>query len=401
MALQFTSVEEPSFSRGIDARSAENQIREGFVRDLVNGDIVEGRIKKRKGYESFAGNVPIRVVRYQQPGENKAIVSLDSSIDLSRVDGRPILLYGRSTTGSGSPFSSTVDKALWFTNWETNLRKYFLVNPSATPLTITASPVEHSIPTTNMYIGVSENTNADEDLLSGELLLTSMQVGSDRTITVSYNNNTANPVPVFLYYLDRQYEEGTTYVSPEWTTDAPTDDLDISSATHQLSTANIIYQLYQKVGTDWILSKPDGFYTKADGSVRVRVTADVGTIFKVILSAVPDSQSEEGENNHVLTNRPNSYLFYNCYATIDSADTLYGEGYRSSEIMPETVVYNDVLKTATFAFDPQTALSNIKFNYEQGIIRTNEIYLTGPSVGYFPTIATADSAPQMTLYGLS
>lgn len=392
MALQFTYVDEPSFSRGIDARSAENQIRDGFVRDLVNGDIVEGRVRKRKGYEAFAGNIPLRVIRYQQPEVGRAIVSLDGSIDLSRVEGRPILLYGKSSvsTSSPNPFTSTADRTWWFTSWETNLRKVF--NASTTGI-ITATATEHSVASTDMYVGVSENTDANTDQLSGELLTTSISVdASSRLVTVNYTNNRTTPVPVFLYYLDRSPEDGTTFAQNNSTALDGASTFTILASTHGLSTSNILYQLYQFEGGSWIQSKPDSFSCASNGDISYTVTAGSGVQFRMILSAVSDAQVTEGGSTILLANQPNSYLFYTCYNG-------------TSEIIPDTVIYNDDDKSVVFTFSGEEVPEDVRICYEYGIIRTNEIYLdnadfgAGPFSGSFATVLT-DNAPQLTLYGI-
>lgn len=410
MPLQFTTIEEPSFSRGIDARSAENQIRDGFVRDLVNADIVEGRVKKRKGYAPFAGNIPLRVTRYFQNATNKAIVSLDSSIDLSRVESRPILLYGKTSTeavSANDPFSDDINHSCWFTKWETNLRKIFL--KGGLPVkSITATPAEHSIPTQSMYVGVSENNpNSATDVLTGELLTTSVTIESDRTIRVDYVNSRTTDVPVFLYYLDRTPVAGTTFTSAEFSGSEQV----VSAFDHGLSTSNIMYQLYQKDGSSWIQSKPNAFYAKADGSVKVVVDNPEGKTFRLVLSAVPDSQTGEGGNGFTLTNQANSYLFYTCYETL-TAGPEYAAGYLFSAVEPDTVQYDDEDKATTFSFDT-SQLVNIRFVYEYGIIRTNEIYLSSaapssdigastrsPTSPAFSEMDDADTAPQMTLYGI-
>lgn len=397
MPLQFSTVEEPSFSRGIDARSAENQIREGFVRDLVNADIVEGRIKKRRGYEAFAGNIPLRVVSYRQPEEGKAIVSLDSSIDLSRVQSCPLYIYGRTSvsTASPNPFTSTVDRPLWVTGWATNLRKYFTKESSDS---ITATATEHSIPTTDMYVGVSENVNDETavDTLAGEQLLSSITIDSSREITVDYTNNTIEDVPVFLFYLDRTPVSGEVFASNFTLTDVDeTQQFSVLASTHGLATSNILYQLYKQSGTDWVQCKPDAFELSPTGNVSFDVTAEVGTVFRLILSSVPDSQSQEGESPVTLTNMPNSYLFYTCY---DGDD----------EIVPDTVEYNDEDKTVKLTFDGTEVPSSIRVVYEYGTIRTNELYLEDDNIGTSPaqnvsfsTPIDNDPSPQMSVYGIS
>jgi len=96
MTLQYTTIDESSFAYGIDARSAENQIKAGFVRDLVNADIIEGRIRKRKGFTGYAGELPLRVTQYKTTAGTPGKLSLvfDGSVDIARVESTPILVTG-------------------------------------------------------------------------------------------------------------------------------------------------------------------------------------------------------------------------------------------------------------------------------------------------------------------
>jgi hypothetical protein len=293
MATQFSVIEEPSFARGIDARSAENQIRDGFVRDLVNADIIEGRVKKRRGSAAYAGNIPVRVNKIRQiPGGSKQLcLSLDSSIDLSVVGSCPLIVYGKSSTtgttaanitsgndtftavgdvfagasfvyipvstvtnipagyyyirdrtyaapnttfnlsltadgtflvavnagtvsvGNG-PFTTVGDNLRYYTAWTSNLRKVFTAN---TADSIQALASEHAIPSTDMYVGISETTaegSVDGLTRNGSSLLKAVSVAvSDYTITADYTNNTDTPQNVFMYYLDRQAVIGEVYIS--------------------------------------------------------------------------------------------------------------------------------------------------------------------------------------------
>ena len=83
MAIQYVMADEKNFSLGIDARSAENQIAPGFVRDLLNADVVEMRVRKRPGYQGYAGNLPVRVTAFEYRSSTQQMyLTLDSAISL-------------------------------------------------------------------------------------------------------------------------------------------------------------------------------------------------------------------------------------------------------------------------------------------------------------------------------
>jgi hypothetical protein len=391
MALQYQNVEEPSFSRGIDARSAENQIRDGFVRDLVNSDIVEGRVKKRKGYANYGGQVPVRVAGIRQiPSTNQICFTLDNSIDVSRVDSSPILVYGKSsniTTGQG-PFTTSGDTAKYYLSWESNLKKQLLLGTG----TINAPVTEHVISSSDIYVGVGESTGT---LLSNELLLMTTTIDPvSYNIAVNYTNNTNTVKPVFLFYRDGQAILGENYTGTHVVA-ADNDVISITAATHSLSSYNIIYQLYQDTGSVWELVKPALCTVDSIGGTVSIQPGRAGT-YRVLLTAVPIAQSFNGSPTQngpsyefTISDIESPYTFYTLYEASSVTPGLY------TEILPDSVLYNDTLRQLTFRFSTSPA-GILQLYYTAGTIRANEICATDNSV----TVSIDDSLPQLTIYGL-
>lgn len=391
MALQYQNVEEPSFSRGIDARSAENQIRDGFVRDLVNSDIVEGRVKKRKGYANYGGQVPVRVAGIRQiPSTSQICFTLDNSIDVSRVDSSPILVYGKSsniTTGQG-PFTTSGDTAKYYLSWESNLKKQLLLGTG----TINAPVTEHVISSSDIYVGVGESTGT---LLSNELLLMTTTIDpASYNIAVNYTNNTNAVKPVFLFYRDGQAILGENYAGTHVVA-ADNDIISITAATHSLSSYNIIYQLYQNTGSVWELVKPALCTIDSIGGTVSIQPGRAGT-YRVLLTAVPIAQSFNGSPTQngtsyefTISDIESPYTFYTLYEASSVTPGLY------TEILPDSVIYNDTLRQLTFKFSTSPA-GILQLYYTAGTIRANEICATDNSV----TVSIDDSLPQLTIYGL-
>lgn len=305
MALQFTTVEEPSFGRGIDARSAENQIRDGFVRDLVNSDIVEGRVRKRKGYANYAGNIPVRVTAVRQTVPDKVGFLLDTSIDLSDVTSSPILVYGKYT-------SSLPDSVDYYPDWQTSIKKtledtaretstigtgagvntvnvvstatfpttgtfvlggaitvYSYTGKTLTSLTGVTPAISYSAGQSvvgpsvkSIDIPVSEHAISSSDMYVGAVLATPQELvftgevsinPSSYNINIAYSNDGGPAQDVFIFYKNGQTILGETFVGSYPTTSA----ISITAATHNLSSNNITYQVYEDVGSALIRVVPN------------------------------------------------------------------------------------------------------------------------------------------------
>jgi hypothetical protein len=395
MALQYQNIEEPSFGRGIDARSAENQIRDGFVRDLVNSDIVEGRVRKRKGFANYAGNLPVRVTAVRQIGAptNKTGFILDRSIDLSDVDITPLLVYGK--------YSSSIanDTTLYYEQWETSIKKAFAVTTPPGPSTLTVPVSEHNIDSPYIYTGtVLYSPGPEEEVITVDETEVS---NSTYDINLSYFNYTGFPEEVYVYYKDGRTILGETAVitavlpnpGPPTTITIPATGL----GGHNLSLGNIIYQLYENVGSGLVRRIPSSAFLDKNTN-ELTITPGTPGNYVVLLFSAPVSQSVTlspslftagGEENYRLTlsNVTSRYIFSSVYH--DST----GE-----EILPDSVIYNSDNETVTFAFAKASYEANpgaLRIYYDYGAVRANEITVTGPNVNAYYT------DPQLTIYGLS
>lgn len=405
MALQYTTVDEKSFAFGIDARSAENQIREGFVRDLVNADIIEGRVRKRKGHVSYAGNIPVRVLGLRYESGNKICFTLDSSIDLSRVPSTPILVYGRSSLGN--PFSSS-GGLQYYTGWTTNLKKTLLANTTST---ISAPQTEHGLTSPDFFTGTALSTGTGDDL-SGEVVsLDGISISaSTYDITASYTNGEATNKSAFLYYLNRTGITGETYISTQAITTPGTKTFTIPAATHQLANYNIVPQLYlgdnSVLGsvTTWSKIQPDSFSINiTSGQVVCTFTiseAVPSLTAKLILSAVPFDQAAAVQLSPSPVTPPASQsvsvvdvgspLIFGALYEKDSVTNTY------NLVFPDNTTYNDTTKALSISYTKSSPATDGIYYYNYGTIRANELCVTHPSA----ITPGADTSPQLTIWGL-
>jgi hypothetical protein len=172
----------------------------------------------------------------------------------------------------------------------------------------------------------------------------------------------------------------------------------ISAATHQLQSYNIIYQLWQDVGTSYIKVRPNQFTVDdSTGQVTLTVTNDTSAsiTYRLILSVVPatnngDYNITQGTNTLAITGITSPFIFYTLYLV--SGNTL-------TEVLPDSYVFDDEANTWSVTFENNTSGAlTARVYYTYGTVRANEIQVTSPST---IAVSETDNAPQLTVYGLS
>ena len=149
--MQFTSIVENNFSRGEAAHTSENLIPEGYVETLVNGDVVERRLRKRAGYQGYSGSLPLRVEEVRYPDSNTITYVLSSSIDILNQPSSPLVVYGR-----GSLTGSTTDSGHYYPGYTVDILKTLTTGTS----TLSLPGSDHGFTGTNqLMIGVAHTYN--------------------------------------------------------------------------------------------------------------------------------------------------------------------------------------------------------------------------------------------------
>jgi len=401
MALQYTNIPEQDFGRGIDARSAENQIGEGFVRDLLNADVIEKRVRKRTGYQSYAGNVPVRTTRMDydtnvDPSKRMicftldSIVSLNTTISLESVRSSPLVIYGRSstfTTGQG-PITTSGDVALYYDRFTIPIRKELLA-PSGT---LTIAGTEHGLGTSQFFCNVVESdstlNNSYSDILTDAVRINTSTYDINIDYTVYQNTN------AIVYYLNKPTTAGDVYVQT-WNHPGGTDTLPIPTTTHNLTNFNIVSKIYEDTLSEWTEIEEDDFTLDNAGNVSITITAAVPTVYQIVLSAAPTTNVKEGQigpllaqQNVTIENLSHPWVFYNIYVKKPSSSDY-------EKVEANSVSYDNLNNSITFNFDTYAAES-YKIFYEYGDIRSNVLCVYDSSV----TVDGTDVSPQVTIWGL-
>ena len=108
MATRYRPVTHKNLARGIDAQSTFNNIEPGFSSELLNMDCSDrGALSKRKGYEGFHGDIPLRLDSIDNNGNGTATFNMDQEVNLLLTPSTPIVIYGDMLfSGTGTLSSS-------------------------------------------------------------------------------------------------------------------------------------------------------------------------------------------------------------------------------------------------------------------------------------------------------
>lgn len=131
-----TPIAHENLGKGIDQFHPENRIPDGYWEDLLNCDpLPDGSISKRRGYQRYAGYVPIRVISVQHSGTNIDF-TVDSSLDLTSLRSTPIVVYGRLSSSQSGDFSTT-DVAKYYSSFTISSGKIRVTDAGAVSATYT------------------------------------------------------------------------------------------------------------------------------------------------------------------------------------------------------------------------------------------------------------------------
>jgi hypothetical protein len=398
VAVQFINSPEKNFASGIDARSAENQIPESFVKDLLNSDVVEKRVRKRRGYQSYAGNVPVRITRLDYDGATNEVcftldstVALDTAVSLDQVRSSPIIVHGRSSDQATGPFNTSGDSSRYYPAFTVPTRKSFIA-PSGT---LQIDSTEHGLGTTNLFCSVVESTSLTNRSYT-KVLTDSISI-DDTSFDIGIGYTTYIDRDVFVYFSDKDPVGGSSYVATLNHTGSGLETFSIPTSTHNLTNYNIITQVQQDTGPTTIQVIPEQFLLANNGDVTISLDSVSAATYKVILSAAPVTNTASGVVNATssgtvtISSPDKPWLFFGIYLEQTPGGT-------KELVYPDTIDYDSVTNQFTLSFTNDAAVArNFIVLYEYGDVRSNRLCVTDS----LATVTGTDLAPQLTMWGLS
>lgn len=392
--MQYISFPLGDMGAGIDRLSAESAIPPGYSEALLNVDPTpEGYLRKRPGYGSTSGWLPIRIASVSgTAGSQDLCFFLDSgadvtSIDLSELRSTPIVVHGKlaSTYGSGWDLTAT-DSAHYYTGFSPDIRYTFASGSSTNSI----NGSTHNLGE-NLFIGVasSDSTIANDNspFLPNEAEV--VVVGDN--VNVHYTNGSAS-FEGFIYLLSGATDPGTVYnQTGVWS--GPT--LAINAATHQLTNFNIIPVLYEGDGTSWREVACEVTISNSGTVTFTAASSFTGayTNYLAILRSVASTQT-------YAINLPANTTVFATISPLDSAFLISAayedDGTTRTRILPDNIsIVGDVATVTLTNGSPTSTLVDIYWEY--GRLITNKVCVTNS------VVATGDFATdqcEVSIWGI-
>lgn len=407
--LQYITVRETDLGAGIDQQSAENRIPEGYCEDIENADPQStGHIAKRKGYQGYAGYIPVRVkeVVYNTTSTDNIELILDNSIELPSNRSQPLIVLGKSSSANTSntgDFTST-ESIHYYAGYKADIRVTF--DTANTPIVILGT--DHNIATEFLAIGIGDSTSEVNNSYT-DIEVDSITIDkTTKNVTITYTNTTGSDFEGFVWIKDKSTAAGTSYAGST-TTIGGTEAIPIGSSTHtiagtlsNLNNTNLSVRVYKDTGTELVQDfLPDAITLDENtGDVSVTFTSVLTAFTAVfIVDSNPTANFATGSvpSGGTITVPINTSVaggtdFANivCYLETETPDVL-------EQIMPDTVVNDSTNNLISVRFTNNTGVgANFEVYWDFVTIDTNSLIVTGsvPATGY------TDTEPQLTIWGL-
>jgi hypothetical protein len=374
MAMNYQTIIEKDFSSGINKLAAEDAVPVSFVENLENMDPnAQGYIEKRKGYQAYAGSLPLRVAKAERSIDGKLFLYFDeleggtAAIDFSTLKSSPVILYGTTTLKP-----ATTATSYYYSS--------FIVDPRVvlgTPTTLQAADVGAT--TRDLFVGLG--WNYQEGTKNNEIVYADTITINPSTFNVSIGSIEGQPgdVKCFVYINNHATLAGESWAGNKST--APDGNgkhvFSINQATHQLNTQNYITRFYTSTGIELLPEQ----ITVTGGSTITASFAQALVDVRVVIRAVPEIDVATGrtakKDQETTLNIPISADF----AFIDIYEI---NGSTLSRVLPNQIrMINGV---AEIKLINETADNvSLKIVWERASVRTNKLALADTATTFTST----------------
>lgn len=410
MAQNYTSVPERGLAGGINQQASEDTIPDGYVENAINVTVnTEGLIKKRPGFRTYLGHMPIRAAKISWD-HTKATDNLtfeltsnehsNVDVDLSNAAPTALLVVGRSSTpvGAGPEFNSTYTYR-YYTGFTANPRK---ILGAGTYSYLSYPQAEHGYLTKDLFVGIASSdsqTNKNNKVLFPE------EVNIDETtfdVNLRYNNTSGTlPVSVFTYALPLVGIAGSSYAGNHSTAlISGKHTITIPYATHNLNSFNIIVRSYERItaGTMTEVVPNEVYVNEQTGEVKLEFSSALTNI-RVLLH-IPnvgnqflDSISSNTVRTIEIPDLAGDFIFLDCFVRDPVNDQL------RQRVLPTAIEVDTFNRKATVTFD--NSLSSIADKltliWDFAAIKTTKFTVTAQT-----TLGSSgtDLEPELSIYGL-
>lgn len=394
----YQTISEKDVARGIDARSTENQIPEGYSEDLLNVDTnSNGYLSKRPGYQGYYGYLPIRIAQIEHSGNN-IIFTLDGNIDTTNLASSPIVVYGKLGAPSGAAagdFVTSTNQSEYYSSFSVDTRK--TINSGSNTLTVPEADHGHDTPWlfTQLVDSTSDSNSSNsyfiEDTTQIDVSATTYDVDFDYTAP-----SASDPGKAFALIANKAAVAGTTYTRTD-TIGTTSTTISITAATHQLNNYNIIVQVYYNNGSNEREKViPD--------EVRINATSGLVEIDITNAGASADFYTILTEIGVVNTTNVTSVSATETFTTSESEPFNFVAVYKSSggtytQIYPDDISYSTATSELSITISGSVGEDYV-FMWEPITITSSTLTVTDNDNNSPTSESYTDTEPQLTLWGI-
>lgn len=410
MAQNYTSVPERNLAGGLNQQASEDSIPDGYVENAINVTVnTEGLMKKRPGFRTYLGHLPIRVAKLSWD-HTKATDNLtfeltsgehaNVDIDLSNVASTALLVVGRTSTpvSTGPEFNAAYTYR-YYTGFTANPRK--VIQPFTTN-TLAYLQSEHGYTTKDLFVGLAKSDNPTNKS-NTQLLASSVTINQTTyDVSVGYSND-ANPVaiPAFVYALPLSGIAGTSYAALHNSSlVAGIHTITIPAATHNLNSFNILTRCYDTTLVPGSLVEvlPNEVYVDSNtGEVKLEFS-EAQTNLRVLLH-IPnignqyiDAIAAYTQSSFTIPNLQGNFIFLDCFIKPTPTSTI------RRRVIPTDVQVDVLNSTATVTFDNEFNLAdNLVLIWDYAVVKTTKFSVTAQTT---LTSSGQDVEPELSIYGL-
>lgn len=360
MASKYQTIGHPNIGGGVDRRSTYNNIPQGFAENMKNMDTNStGYVRKRKGYQRYNGELPLRITKIIDATGNYYEVHFDQAINLLSTPISPIVVVGwidfdtlcdivSSTTtvtynsdfigkvgdkiivGGETRIIESIDSSTTLTINEafsnsiggndldmvytTEVEIYWTDFVKPVPQTMPAATAVNTLTQGHTY-GIAKGmsrivlTDGSDGTVDNQWMEPdSVEIDTEEITTIFDTTHLAEDVDVYVFNDQEEVEGRESYYKRDTALDA-VDIIDnvltvtISAADHNFSNLNIIPELYVSTDSYATISRivPDQVEIDIDGNIEFQATVTEDELtgsdvdWEVQIHALPASRSMEDE----------------------------------------------------------------------------------------------------------
>lgn len=390
--IQYQTVRTPDLGQGIDSEAAQNHIQMGYSEDLLNADPkAAGQIEKRRGYQGYAGNLPVRVQKAVQSGTSLQL-TLDTSIDLSSIRPSPIIIEGKFSNSNSGDFPSGSYSSVYYPQFLIDIKKIFATGVHSDVI----SQAQHTLTDPLIWGGATESTSL-VDASNKQFILDGFSMNqSTKDITYNYTNGTGSPFTGYIFLKGRTPTTGSVFSGTQ-VVGTGTNTYTILAGTHNLSNHNVLAKVFIDTGTVFAEVVPDAvIIDDTTGNVSITLTNGTGAPFNGFFSLVAADTANFTTGSiggfgtvsvTFSTAGKSPFAFVGC--TLKNVSNL-------ETVLPDSIVQDSSSQLITVTFRNQSSVGRV-FNvfWDFGFVISDILTVTANN-----SATVTDPAPQLTIWGL-